>query len=77
VKFFPLPLFPHVTVVCKIKMKFRDVLEIIQQIMVLVKATGAKSWCCQVEMKRKNVCNWELSSKMLAFQKENLEYLFI
>lgn len=31
------------TVVCKMEMKFPDVLEIMQQIMVLMKATSAKS----------------------------------
>lgn len=56
-------------------MKFHDALEIMQQIMVLMKATNAKSQHCQVEIKRKNTGNWELSSKLLPFQEENLEYL--
>lgn len=39
------------------EMKFPDVLEIMQQIMVLMKATSAKSQYYQVEMKRKKTCN--------------------
>lgn len=43
------------TVVCKMEMKFPDVLGIMQQIMVLMKATSAKSQYCQVEMKGKRL----------------------